>query len=240
VIGTYPFTVSYLGDNNNYAPSSSTTQVIADQQSGFSANWKYQDAGTDKDWGSLNSWPINTALPIRISFSNSTKFVAESLIGLKLNVTIKNGQTPITNTDCTSPAVTDGVHEMTIVRVSGSGEIVADFSLVCVKQPMRLLIELAFADTSNFDFMAAESRQLLITQTNQGGYWLGFDMTVAMNRDPGLQSVVQAGPPAALDTLYIGETYNLTINLETIFDYFDTEYYPAGPQSLRPDNLPAP
>jgi len=230
---TYPFTVRYLGDNNNYAPSSSTTQVIANKQTGFAATWKYQDAGTYKDWGTLNSWPINTALPIRIAFNNSSKFIAESLVGMKLTVTLKNGQTPITSADCTSPAVTDGVHEITIVRVSGSGEIVADFNLLCIKQPMRLLFELAFVDTSNFDFMAPESRQLLITQTNTGGYWLGFDMVVEMNRDPGMQSIVQTGPPATLETFYVGETYNLTVNVETIFDYFDTEFYPAGPQSLQ-------
>jgi hypothetical protein len=95
---------------------------------------------------------------------------------------------------------------------------------------MRLTLELVLADTANFDFMAPESRQLLITQNSQGAY--GFGLTVEMVRSPGGQSVVLASPDR-LDTIFVGETYLLTVRAETIFDYFDTLWNPSGPQSLQ-------
>jgi hypothetical protein len=232
VVGSYPLTVTYLGDNNNYATSSSSTQVGVVPQTSFSAVWKYDDGNGYKDWGTLSSWLEKTNLPIRIAFTNSTGFLAESLAGMKLNVTIKNGGIPITSADCTSPVVTDGVHQATIGRNAVTNEVYADFTLYCVKSPNRLTLDLALADPSNFSFSSPESRQLLIVPTSGGGYWYGFDMSVNIVRDPNGQSMLVADPSDRWTQLYIGETYSLTLVLETIFDYFDTWYDPTGPQNL--------
>jgi hypothetical protein len=212
---TYNISVAFAGDSNFYQSSALPFSTAVTLRDGVTFGWKISDPGNPPpalpyyNWDALSSIAALETLPIRLELGGASPITNAVFQDLEISITLEilANTAPLGVCRIVNGPGISGTFPNYIVKVNVVGGIpVADFSLLCDREPMTVSIKASLPNTEAFELASGQTTERILGILNRGNSYT----LVNLLRTSDQKNMINGG---AFRKFHIGEEYTLQVRV---------------------------